>query len=438
MKNKKNILLVSLLFIVVGFYSCKNEEDPILCDTAKARIDNEIDKYQSLLLESDGYWKLEYQVEGIEEPLLVLMRFENDGKVWMFTKLNKNVLQSTWRLTAEEGLVMSFDTYNFLHVLADPMNEPKGYGLMGDFEFIVDHHDADNIYTLGRKHHQDIVFERSSKLDWDAMNAVMDNEDALFDKETGSLFRVLKDASDKPILTLLFDPVNYLVSAYYYEDFDESKQFVYVPGVEYIIDSEALLFPTKLEVNDLSFDKLIFSEDKKELLSEDGNLKFVISHTPTTFYGAVDDLIHGWASCEVVGFSPTMGIGFQKLLSDFPRIEKVFISIDFMGSPGLVLRNLKKNGFFCGIEFDEDQFIGDKEKDIIRLIPTGEYNVFGIFMSQEHKDMCEEMLVSDGCRYIYQKLDENEQGSSVIPIGSNIYFIVSRYDSSNWVLVKKV
>lgn len=439
MKNK--ILLISLLVVLMGFVGCKNEEDPIFKKTVKERVGGEIDRIKTQLLSDDGYWKLTYTNEFLPDSYVFLMQFVDEENVWMFTKLNEEYVKNSWRVNAEEGILLSFDTYGLLHVFADPANREPGKGYLGEYEFVIENTDDNNFYTWGRKYKEKFVFEKSSKADWDQLNLEMDLEDSLFDLEKGNITKTHYDEEGNPLITLFFDPIKKALSAYYYENFNQDEKFAYIPIINYSGDIEGLkLLGDAFVVNGQVINKLLFVDGKTDVMTSDvGSYKFVSGGVPCTFPGAMKDYIHMWIETEIINCSAAMQPAFDQLMEDVPRIQQVFLSPDFQDSPCIGIKSFKgKNGFYGGIEFEEDAFLGDENnQDVMRLVPTGEIKYFELFHNAELDARYKELLSSEGLKFIYEKLDEEGKGSSIIPVKGNMFYIVSRHNPKYWILVHK-
>ena len=182
-KKMKKILNISLLTLValsaLSLSSCKNEIDNIFDEDAVTRLDKAKAEYSDILTDKGGKWQLEYFANSNEQGYIYLMTFSKDGSVTISGN-NKwiNYIQSgsmntpaygsavsMWEVIADNGPVLTFNTYNkYFHLFADPYDIPSvggassdddinenGYGHEGDYEFDIMKYSGDTIYLTGKK-----------------------------------------------------------------------------------------------------------------------------------------------------------------------------------------------------------------------------------------------------------------------------------------------
>ena len=151
---------VMLLALALTTTSCfKNEEDDIFDKSAADRLEAAIKDYSDVLTSQGGKWAMEYFASTEEPGYVYVMDFKKDGSV-LITGANKWVAietatydpkrvtfdpkseRSMWQVIADNGPVLSFNTYNKLfHLFANPEDVPgteedeNGYGHDGDYEF---------------------------------------------------------------------------------------------------------------------------------------------------------------------------------------------------------------------------------------------------------------------------------------------------------------
>ena len=138
---KKKYLSYLLLMIVAGFWSCKSE-DSVFEQTADERINESLAAYQKELAEAPYGWK------GIIYPgtggvFSFYFKFNEQNRVVMYSDFAAESAvtpkESSYRLKSIETPSLIFDTYSYLHVLADPDGNINGGvtgdGLKSDFEF---------------------------------------------------------------------------------------------------------------------------------------------------------------------------------------------------------------------------------------------------------------------------------------------------------------
>lgn len=179
----KKFLNVSLLTLValsaLSLASCKNEVDNIFDEDAIIRLDKAKAEYTDILTSNGGKWQLEYFANEEEQGYIYLVTFSKDGSVrisghnkWINYLKNGNLNTSAygsdvsmWEVIADNGPVLSFNTYNpYFHLFADPYDIPSagsaqsttdinesGYGHEGNYEFDIMRYSGDTLYLTGKK-----------------------------------------------------------------------------------------------------------------------------------------------------------------------------------------------------------------------------------------------------------------------------------------------
>ncbi|ARS41395.1 hypothetical protein CA265_17750 [Sphingobacteriaceae bacterium GW460-11-11-14-LB5] len=137
MKNK--ILYIALVVLLMA--SCKKDSDPIL-DDPDTRLTAELAANQAKLIAAPNGWKATIYPSG-GKGFSFYFKFLADGKVDMMGDVNNASSTapqtSTYRLKALQRPTLIFDTYNYIHLIADPDASISGganaSGLKSDFEF---------------------------------------------------------------------------------------------------------------------------------------------------------------------------------------------------------------------------------------------------------------------------------------------------------------
>ena len=178
------IYAFSLLIASTALVGCNDDEDLIFDDSAANRVDQAMDDLSSTLTKQGGKWNMEYFANKEEHGYNYVMTFSKDGTVKMstnheWTSPANTFLSETslWQIKPDDGVVLSFDTYNpLLHVFASPDNyedgntgssddsgiDHTGDGHLGDYEFVfISLSDDGNTLTFkGKKHGHYIVMRR--------------------------------------------------------------------------------------------------------------------------------------------------------------------------------------------------------------------------------------------------------------------------------------
>ena len=150
----KKIFSTTLLSAAaLAFTGCAGEEDDIFSSSAANRLDqSKVTSPERLKSAADG-WAMEYYptkgVEGVQgKGYLLMMKFNDDESVRMAMKNEFSggaylEDESAWQVIADNGPVLTFNTYNdCIHAFCDPKETPSlgletGRGGEGDYEFVI-------------------------------------------------------------------------------------------------------------------------------------------------------------------------------------------------------------------------------------------------------------------------------------------------------------
>ncbi len=150
----KKIFSTTLLSAAaLAFTGCAGEEDDIFSSSAANRLDQSKVTYTERLKSAADGWAMEYYptkgVEGVQgKGYLLMMKFNDDESVRMAMKNEFSggaylEDESAWQVIADNGPVLTFNTYNdCIHAFCDPKETPSlgletGRGGEGDYEFVI-------------------------------------------------------------------------------------------------------------------------------------------------------------------------------------------------------------------------------------------------------------------------------------------------------------
>ena len=219
MKKFFNIALLTLVAVSsLSLVSCKNEIDDIFDEDAIARLDKAKAEYSKILTSNGGKWQLEYYANAEEQGYVYLMTFAPDGSVtisghnkWInYIKSGQSTAPaygsevSMWEVIADNGPVLSFNTYNrYFHLFADPYDIPSaggatsdddvnenGYGHEGDYEFDIMKYSGDTLYLTGKKYNLNMIMTRvDASIDDEVyMNEVIAMADSFFNAKVPHVY----------------------------------------------------------------------------------------------------------------------------------------------------------------------------------------------------------------------------------------------------------
>jgi len=169
MKNKYFSFL--LILLLAGIWSCNDDSD-IFEQTTDKRINEKVSAYQQELLAAQYGWKaIIYPAGG--GVYSFYFKFNDQNRVVMYSDFGSESAtkskESSYRLKAMQTPSLIFDTYSYLHVLADP--DPNinggsyGEGLQSDYEFSFNNDtlNTENITLTGTKNQSKLVLIKATQ-----------------------------------------------------------------------------------------------------------------------------------------------------------------------------------------------------------------------------------------------------------------------------------
>lgn len=167
----KKIILLGLI-IAVGVSACEKEDDLPLGSTDE-RLSKVLSDYKAQLVGAEYGWKATLFPEG-GAGYSFLFDFGANDRVSMSSDIHDSTavaFESTYRLKAMQHPTLLFDTYSYLHLLADPDASKSGgdwgEGKYSDFEFRFDSATEDSIFLTGIYNGSKLVLTRASAEDVD-------------------------------------------------------------------------------------------------------------------------------------------------------------------------------------------------------------------------------------------------------------------------------
>jgi hypothetical protein len=146
----------------------KEDNDPAPGERPDERLNKVLTEYKTQLVGAEHGWKATLFPAG-GAAYTFLFRFSENDRVTTVSDINPGAaapLESTYRLKAVQRPSLLFDTYTYLHVLADPDATKSGgdwgQGRYSDFEFSFDRVTPDSMVLIGNYNGSRLVLTRAT------------------------------------------------------------------------------------------------------------------------------------------------------------------------------------------------------------------------------------------------------------------------------------
>lgn len=168
--------------------SCKKEEKYVFQDKPNVRMEKTLNALQTQLTTGNGWIANIYTKSTSGKAYSFFFQFKENNRVSMMSDIDATTStvakESSYRLKWMEQPSLLFDTYNYIHRLADPMPDSQGgsagldgeagQGLISDFEFgitsdavkaLTDNLNVDSLSMIGRYNAIPVIFYKASAAD---------------------------------------------------------------------------------------------------------------------------------------------------------------------------------------------------------------------------------------------------------------------------------
>ncbi|KAA6331599.1 hypothetical protein EZS27_019809 [termite gut metagenome] len=170
MKNYRYLFLFAFLLVACS------EEQPIFEEFSGVRLSEYIIKSNATLQSAPNGWKMTYYPdESKYGGYHFLFKFKENNRVDIASE-SGDFQESSYRIDFSQGPMLVFDSYNYIHDLANPNDSKgaKGTGLSGDYEFIIQNTTEDLLQLTGRKKGVNIRLEQATEQDENDLAVIRD------------------------------------------------------------------------------------------------------------------------------------------------------------------------------------------------------------------------------------------------------------------------
>jgi hypothetical protein len=173
----RKYLLLSLSLALLVAAGCNKKTDPVFSETPDERVNKAMAEFQAKMIGGQYGW-IGVLEPKVGTPYNFFFIFKPDNRVVMLSDYSQTTAtvqkESSWRLKALQQPTLIFDTYSYIHMLADPnpavAGGEAGKGYYSDFEFAYDPtlEQEDTIKMTGRFNGAKFTIIRATKEQQDA------------------------------------------------------------------------------------------------------------------------------------------------------------------------------------------------------------------------------------------------------------------------------
>lgn len=266
---------------LILFFSCKKEE--FEGQRPDERIAAALEAYYGTLAGAEHGWKANLFPAG-GRGFGFFFRFNRNNRVSMLADISdqtrRTAKESSYRIRATLTPSLYFDTYNYLHQLADPdpavNNGTPGFGLYSDFEFSIQYASKDTLLLKGNLFGSRLELVRASGEEaaaYEAGNlAAMKLSVSRFLEDRK--FTYIEDAAGNIYTTAINTAENTLLVNYDSAGTVATRQF----GLSFF-GTDQLIMSAPFRYNKFQFDRLIIDAQTGELQAAQDGQHFVLWDT---------------------------------------------------------------------------------------------------------------------------------------------------------------
>ena len=289
----KKIVYITMAF-VLAFASCTNEEKDIFGDSAANRMAAALKEYKSILTSAPNGWIMEYYAGYDDDPIgkmggyVFLMSFEEDLTVTIASEVYgqqppKTKRESSFDLIADQGPVLTFNTYNeIFHIFSEPsQSDLDGYG--GDYEFVVMSATPDKVILKGKRNENQVVMTPfPTSTTWDEY---IDDVAALKNKLNFPIYNVTIDGAPTGLQVTLDPFQNYLEVI--------SERFTWGDNCTYSPTGINLYKPVR--IGEYNIESLVWEDTKKQFTTVVDGATIVLDGFYPEGYSFYDDYLGSYS-----------------------------------------------------------------------------------------------------------------------------------------------
>lgn len=270
-KRSLNILLAAGTMLITA--ACDNDYETIFNESTDERVEQALNEYSTLLNSAPHGWRASLYTEA-GPGYFYYLDFQEDGNVTMVSDFNAttaaNSMAGTWVLKALQKPTLTFDTYSYIHMPADPDGNVNGgntgEGLLSDFEFTFVRTAGDSIVMKGLKHKTELYLVKASESE----TAAILNDDILHMLQNTNTYidanRGLKlQLPGNTVVPVAVDVARKLFAAQYLSA-DGTKIETFIAPFTFSL--QGIVLKTPASINGHTFRELYWDADKEVYIAQ--------------------------------------------------------------------------------------------------------------------------------------------------------------------------
>lgn len=436
----KRILYISIaLFFVL---SCA-ENNELFEESSTARVNQQIADYTELLVNAECGWKMElYPSPSRLGGYNFWFDFDENGRVLMACDLQNDTQESSYSLNSGEGIVLNFDTYSLLHILADPKYSPAGTGYGADFELVVKRATVDSLICYGRKNGRPMILTRANESDWTSRSQLMQNEVTLSPyQENAPFFRNVR-INGEGICTFLYSANTRFIQYFYVDAVSGETKSGQSPV---LFTKEGFTLHRGLYINGVYLKDFTYEAESNQFVFEESGTLTMEHESAVEFDNAWDDFYKTSG-----GSLYSTSADFLTLFNEAKTYEPGLITLQFYW-------NISGYRLFSFVFYEGDgaggysttpywiySYIGSIKspgEDCVIFIPMLDADGNKVFMGGSDTDPNQINRTFFGNTARSRKFNElldliyDDKGFTIIPISDKQYYLISKSKSNYWLIM---
>lgn len=274
--KKTSVVKRYLIILSLFLFACDNEYETTFKESPDDRVRKVLDEYRSNLLSApNGYKGIIYTGSG--GGYMFYLDFNENGNVTMVSDFNletsETPMNGTFVIKALQRPTLSFDTYSYIHLLADPSGSVNGgedgVGLISDVEFAFEEFSGDSIRVKGIQRNTEMILVQATQQEASQFlsGKLNDNITNTTDFLAANPFPYLDFGATEVAVDINQD--NKTITLFY-RDSDNVVQQTTLP---FSYSVNGILLKKEIEYGNISFQELIWDDNQQSFYVMAGSQK---------------------------------------------------------------------------------------------------------------------------------------------------------------------